>query len=389
MITETIHERLAREDRETIAGIVAKTKVILIGAYLASLIALLLACVPAAWSLHTLLAQHAPPNSWQCNHWACVLWLAFGYIVLSIIVRILIRFRKFFGKVAKFFGKLVFHFAVAVLLCGFLSLFFGHSSWALIPVIVCWEMYYDWKTQRERHADNALDISRIGSGDSGAGSTILSLTRGQKHLLRASADVAMLGVWVLLFGWYQADAHAHLNRFIAPEAPVALDAPTPTPAAATPVSRATLSETLQTKHRAMLASAAHIMREEGPSGSLDGARAIFGFREGQDRALARARASGDETEVRRIATQGLIDKAYQAGAAQFKNPAVKAFLMSLSHMRGPAAAKAMMNAAATGHLERAALRIEPENVEKINAMPIAKLMRRLEIVRNAYDQRFL
>jgi uncharacterized membrane protein len=71
-----------------------KLKIIFVGLHLGTLVALLLACVPAAWTLHRLLAQHTPPNSWQCNHWAYVLWLAFGYIVASIIVRIVIRFRS-------------------------------------------------------------------------------------------------------------------------------------------------------------------------------------------------------------------------------------------------------------------------------------------------------
>ena len=103
----------------------------------------------------------------------------------------------------------------------------------------------------------------------------------------------------------------------------------------------------------------------------------------------RARASGDEAEVRRITIQGLVNRAYAAGAGQFRDPALKSYLMSAAHMRGVSGAQAIMNPAATGQLEHASDQIDPENVTKLNSMPITKLMRRLQIVRNAYDQNIL
>jgi hypothetical protein len=227
MITETIYKRQRREDREHWAKVLANLKLIFMGTYLGSSIAILLAMIPAFWTI-----LYGTPHSWQSKHWECFLGLVLAYVVTNIVIRLLIRFRKFFGA-------LVIGFLAAILLGGVLSLFFGHIAFILALALIYAGMYEDW---RKSHADDADDASRIGSGGSGLGSAILSLTRGEKHLLRASAGIAVLGVWVGLWTWYQADANAHVNHFIAPEAPatpemlaehpeVPKPIPTPTPAA--------------------------------------------------------------------------------------------------------------------------------------------------------------
>jgi hypothetical protein len=98
-----------------------------------------------------------------------------------------------------------------------------------------------------------------------------------------------------------------------------------------------------------------------------------------------------EAEVRRIATQGMIDRAYMAGAGEFNDPALKAHLMAAAHARGPAGARAIMNAAVTGRIPASgrAEALDPEAVKEINSMDRAELMRRLQLVRSAYDQNIL
>jgi hypothetical protein len=150
----------------------------------------------------------------------------------------------------------------------------------------------------------------------------------------------------------------------------------------------------EAKRRAALASTDHVMKEEGASGLQDGRREIFGFREGQDSeypALARLRAAGDEEGVRRIAASGIIDRAIKAGSQQFNDLGVKAALMSLSHMRGPSGATAIMNGVGTGRLDKSgrAAGLDPQAVATINQMPRSEVMRRLEIARIAYDRAIL
>jgi type VI secretion system secreted protein VgrG len=107
--------------------------------------------------------------------------------------------------------------------------------------------------------------------------------------------------------------------------------------------------------------------------------------------LARLRASGDEEGVRRIAANGIIDRAIRAGSQQFSDLGVKAALMSLAHMRGPAGAMSIMNGVGTGGLDKSgrASSLDPRAVETINNMARAEVMRRLEIARTAYDRAVL
>jgi len=133
------------------------------------------------------------------------------------------------------------------------------------------------------------------------------------------------------------------------------------------------------------------MREEGSAGVQDGVPEIFGFREGQDSeypTLARLRASGDEEGVKRVATQGLLSRAVEAGSREFDNPQIKAQIMSLAHMRGPAGARAILNAVGTGQLANSgrADALDPAAVQAINGMNTGEFLRRVQIARTKYDQ---
>jgi N-acetyl-anhydromuramyl-L-alanine amidase AmpD len=164
------------------------------------------------------------------------------------------------------------------------------------------------------------------------------------------------------------------------------------PPAATTKGVATVSQPDQeTRRRIGSASAAHIMRAEGAGGSQDGVREIYGFREGEDSeypTLARLRASGDEAGVARVASQGFVNRAIDAGSQQFSDPRIKAQIMSLAHMRGPSGARAILNAVGTGRLANSgrAQGLDPEAVRAINQMGTDEFLRRVEIARTKYDQ---
>jgi ADP-Ribosyltransferase in polyvalent proteins/Protein of unknown function (DUF2934)/RuvA, C-terminal domain len=150
---------------------------------------------------------------------------------------------------------------------------------------------------------------------------------------------------------------------------------------------------LETKRRTGMQSAARILHEEGPSDVQDGVPEIFGFRKGQDSEypeLARLRASGDERGVQGLAVEGLLKRAIDAGSGQFNDPAVKAQVMSLAHMRGPGGARTILNAVGgDGHLvAESSPSLDPQAVEAIKHMSRAEFMHRVEVARTVYDQKF-
>jgi N-acetyl-anhydromuramyl-L-alanine amidase AmpD len=150
----------------------------------------------------------------------------------------------------------------------------------------------------------------------------------------------------------------------------------------------------EVQKRHALQSAAQILREEGSSGSQDGIPEIYGYRKGQDseyEELARLRASGDEQGVQRLAVNGLIKRAMDAGAGQFTDSAVNAQVMSLAHLRGPGGAKTILNAiGGDKHLAaRSSPSLDPQAVENINRMSREEFMHQLQLARTVYDQKFL
>ena len=144
---------------------------------------------------------------------------------------------------------------------------------------------------------------------------------------------------------------------------------------AAPVNRPRVTG-VDTRHAAE-ASAARIMREEGSSGVQDGVPEIFGFREGEDSEypeLARLRASGDEEGVRRLATRGFIHRAIEAGSRELNDVGLKAQLMSLAHMRGPAGARQIIEMAG--------------GAETLNRLSRTEALQRIAEARTAYDHSF-
>jgi type VI secretion system secreted protein VgrG len=64
-------------------------------------------------------------------------------------------------------------------------------------------------------------------------------------------------------------------------------------------------------------------------------------------------------------------------------------LMSLAHMRGPAGAIAILNAADSGRLRlgvRGAESLDPEATNRLNSLTRAEAVRRIMVARTAYDQ---
>ncbi|HKB99843.1 MAG TPA: hypothetical protein VKD23_13765 [Terriglobales bacterium] len=80
----------------------------------------------------------------------------------------------------------------------------------------------------------------------------------------------------------------------------------------------------------------------------------------------------------------------EAGSGQFTDPAVKAQIMSLAHMRGPGGARSILNTVGgDGHLTaESAPSLDPQAVAAINRMDRQEFMRRVELARTKYDQKF-
>jgi hypothetical protein len=168
----------------------------------------------------------------------------------------------------------------------------------------------------------------------------------------------------------------------------ASEATTPMVASTTQRAPVTAGPDAETRRRTGAASVANILKEEGPSGTQG--PEIFGFRgdEPEYTALKAARDSGNEAELHRIAAQGLVNRAIQAGSQQFSDPAIKAQVMSLAHMRGVSGGRAILNAIGTGRLDNSGSveQLDPEAVKAINSMGRAEFMRRAEIARAVYDK---
>ena len=192
----------------------------------------------------------------------------------------------------------------------------------------------------------------------------------------------------LAWDWNKGEAPERLNNAYDKRAALVrkyMDAPQE-PAA--PEEKAPAAD-LETKHQMLLKTADRVMNWEGRADVQDGRPEIYGFRQGQDPeypSLSEARIRGDEDTVRRIATQGLLNRAYQAGAGKLANPALKAQLLSLADLRGPGGAAAIMNAVGDMPLQEAAKTIDPEAAAKINKMPLDKVLRRVRIAREIYDK---
>jgi hypothetical protein len=178
-----------------------KMKAILVGVYLGVSLAIVLACIPAWY------AQMVPDPVWVKAHQSIYLWLAAAYIALVLFIRALIRWQGLGTWLAvKFFTVIG-----ALILIALLGLFFGPIG-AGIALMCCLGIFECCCDRERREREERIIVSKRPERPE----TGVSLSRGEKRLLRASVIVAGLFVWVLLGSWYMSDASR--QEFVPPEA---------------------------------------------------------------------------------------------------------------------------------------------------------------------------
>lgn len=135
-----------------------------------------------------------------------------------------------------------------------------------------------------------------------------------------------------------------------------------------------------------------ILDHEGPNTVQDGRPEIYGFRQGEpgfEPLRQAAQQFGPQSsQVRALAGQFLKQNASLAGADQFQDPGLKAAVTSITHLRGPGGARAILNAAAGLPLSQTASQIDPQAAKGLQGIAPSEAQQRLLTARQAYDNAF-
>jgi hypothetical protein len=138
-----------------------------------------------------------------------------------------------------------------------------------------------------------------------------------------------------------------------------------------------------------------IMQSEGPGSDTEteqGQHEMYGFRSKDDPeqyariAQARLQFGAGSPEERAIVHQLIEQEASQAGADKFTDPGVRALVASMSHMRGPGGARAMVQGLIDGQIRESYGDLGQDTIDAINKMKPEDAIAHLRDIRERYDR---
>ena len=133
-----------------------------------------------------------------------------------------------------------------------------------------------------------------------------------------------------------------------------------------------------------------VMASEGSAGEQGGRRELYGFRKGNSNGYeeilaARNKYGQGSTEEFEEVSKAMTASAKSAGALNFSDPGKQAAISSLSHMRGPSGAQAILNSMESGKVVKTD-KLTQQAIEKLEKMSPTDFQDSLLKARVEYDK---